>query len=126
MEQITKDNEELIIGWNVDQQDELGVLNTGGPILPPYAPSTIRRKMRKGQRTDHVTLHDTGFFHSTFRIHYNADGFALYATDVKGKHLTKRYGEEIFGLVDEAVSSLSDQEYQPRMLQYLKRAINLS
>lgn len=125
MEAITKDNEEIITGLNVDQHDEFGVLNTGEPIRPPYAASTIRRKIRKGQPTDHVTLHDTGYFHTTFQIRYDADGFELYATDAKGVFLTKRYGKEIFGLTDEAAQSLADQEYQPRMLEYLKRAVGL-
>jgi hypothetical protein len=123
MEQITKDNEELIVSLNVDQQDVEGVNNKGEPIRPPYAPSTIRYKRRKGQPTDHVTLHDTGRFHDTFQIRYDADGFELYASDAKQIYLRKRYGNEIYGLTDEAARELADEVYQPRMLEYLKRAV---
>lgn len=125
MEDITRSIEDEIKEINVHQQYDLGQDRNGDAITPEYAESTIRYKRRKGQPTDRVTLQDTGRYHDTFKIRYEAEGFELYANDWKVGFLDKKYGKEIYGLQDEAARELADQVYQPRMIQKLKNVLSL-
>ena len=125
MEDITRSIEDEIKEINVHQQYDLGQDRYGDAITPEYAESTIRYKRRKGQPTDRVTLKDTGQYHETFKILYEAEGFELYANDWKAGFLDKKYGKEIYGLQDEAARELADQVYQPRMIQKLKNLLSL-
>lgn len=125
MEDITRSIEDEIKELNVHQQYDLGQDRYGNAITPEYAESTIRYKRRKGQPTDRVTLQDTGQYHDTFKIRYEAEGFELYANDWKAGFLDRKYGKEIYGLQDEAARELADQVYQPRMIQKLKNILSL-
>lgn len=125
MEDITRSIEDEIKEINVHQHYNLGQDRNGDAITPEYAESTIRYKRRKGQPTDRVTLQDTGQYHDTFKIRYEAEGFELYANDWKVGFLDKKYGKEIYGLQDEAARELADQVYQPRMIQKLKNVLSL-
>ena len=125
MEDITRSIEDEIKEINVHQQYDLGQDRNGDSITPEYAESTIRYKRKKGQPTDRVTLQDTGQYHDTFKIRYEADGFELYANDWKVGFLDKKYGKDIYGLQDEAARELADQVYQPRMIQKLKNVLSL-
>ena len=125
MEDITRSIEDEIKEINVHQQYDLGQDRYGYAITPEYSESTIRYKRRKGQPTDRVTLQDTGQYHDTFKIRYEAEGFELYANDWKAGFLDKKYGKEIYGLQDEAARELADQVYQPRMIQKLKNLLSL-
>lgn len=125
MEDITRSIEDEIKELNVHQQYDLGQDRNGDAITPEYAESTIRYKRRKGQPTDRVTLQDTGQYHDTFKIRYEAEGFELYANDWKAGFLDKKYGKEIYGLQDEAARELADQIYQPRMIQKLKNILSV-
>ena len=97
----------------------------GKMITPGYTPFTISIKRSKGQPTDRVTLQDTGQFHSSFKIRYDSDSFELYANDWKTESLVEKYGNDIFGLQDDAARELADQVYQPRMIQKLKSVLSL-
>ena len=125
MEDITRSIEDEIKELNVHQQYDLGQDRYGNAITPEYAESTIRYKRRKGQPTDRVTLQDTGQYHDTFKIRYEAEGFELYANDWKAGFLDRKYGKEIYGLQDEAARELADQVYQPRMIQKLKNILSV-
>ena len=125
MEDITRSIEDEIKELNVHQQYDLGQDRYGAEIRPEYAESTIRYKRRKGQPTDRVTLQDTGQYHDTFKIQYEAEGFELYANDWKAGFLDRKYGKEIYGLQDEAARELADQVYQPRMIQKLKNILSV-
>ena len=125
MEDITRSIEDEIKEINVHQQYDLGQDRNGDSITPEYAESTIRYKRRKGHPTDRVTLQDTGQYHDTFKIRYEAEGFELYANDWKAGFLDRKYGKEIYGLQDEAARELADQVYQPRMIQKLKNILSV-
>ena len=125
MEDITRSIEDEIKELNVHQQYDLGQDRYGNAITPEYAESTIRYKRRKGQPTDRVTLQDTGQYHDTFKIRYEAEGFELYANDWKAGFLDRKYGKEIYGLQDEAARELADQVYQPRLIQKLKNILSV-
>ena len=48
----------------IEQLYEQGIDSEGLELYPFYSESTIIYKKEKGQRFDHVTLNDTGFFMS--------------------------------------------------------------
>jgi hypothetical protein len=125
MEDITRSIEDEIKDLNVHQQYDLGQDRNGNMITPGYTPFTISIKRWKGQPTDRVTLQDTGQFHSSFKIRYDEDSFELYANDWKTESLVEKYGNDIFGLHDDAARELADQVYQPRMIQKLKSVLSL-
>lgn len=89
-----------------DQLYQKGVLNDGSSISPYYAESTIKRKIRKGQRYDHVTLRDTKKFHDSFKVIYEPEGFRITANDSKRAYLEKRYSEAIYGLTEDSQEEL--------------------
>ena len=124
MEDITRSIEDEIKDLNVHQQYDLGQDRNGNMITPGYTTFTISIKRFKGQPTDRVTLQDTGQFHSSFKIRYS-DSFELYANDWKTESLVEKYGNDIFGLQDDAARELADQVYQPRMIQKLKSILSL-
>lgn len=75
-----------------------GLTRTGRPIEPPYAAETIRRKKRKGQPFDRVTLNDTDAFYQGINVRVGSGTFELKSTDRKSAKLQEKYGEQIFGL----------------------------
>ncbi|MFZ4705545.1 MAG: hypothetical protein ACOYMF_06000 [Bacteroidales bacterium] len=102
----------IIIDMNVSQLDEQGVLSTGVEIASyaPYAPMTIEYKQTFGSGygavTSHVTLHDTGAFHSSFTLEKEGAGVKLWATDSKTEELAYGYGEAIFGVTPEHMEEI--------------------
>lgn len=59
--EAVKETSDLALDLNKVQMLELGVDSTDKP-LGQYKESTKRRKQKKGQPTDHITLRDTGSF----------------------------------------------------------------
>jgi len=103
--EIVKQFETFILGEQRKQM-EAGANSDGTPIEPEYAEFTKEVKLKVGQPIDRVTLKDTGAFHSSFFIVYGPKYFAIYARDGKTKKLISKYGTEIFGLNDVAMSKL--------------------
>lgn len=71
------------------------------PIEPPYAYVTkYVYKRKKGQRTDHVTLRDTGRFHESLRLVYTANGFYIRSDGSVpySRNLENKYTRRIYGL----------------------------
>lgn len=122
MEDITKSIEEQIVDINVEQQYS-GLRSDGESIRPPYAESTKRRKKRKGQPTDRVTLRDTGQYHASFAMSYEPDSFSIYAQDFKAKYLVHRYTTKIYGIQDEYLKALAEEIYQPRLVERLRKQL---
>lgn len=79
-----------------------------------YSPYTIQLKKEKGQRTDHITLLDTGVFYDSFFISVLADTFVINANDEKVNEkgetilLTEKYNYagNIMGLTEENMDKL--------------------
>ena len=72
-----------------------------------YAESTIKRKARKGQPTDRVTLKDTGDFYKTFSVDVFDDELYIEASTIKrGENLVDRWGNDLIGLTDPAKKEL--------------------
>lgn len=80
-----------------------------------YAPFTISVKEAKGQRTDHITLRDTGAFYESFFIVLGAEEFYIEANPIKDDtNLFREWGEDILGLTDES---------KEQLIQWIKDAI---
>lgn len=103
--EVIKQFEEFILSEQRKQMYS-GENADGTSIEPGYKPLTISIKNSVGQPTDRVTLKDTGAFYSSFFIVYGPKYFAIYARDGKTKKLISKYGTEIFGLNDVAMSKL--------------------
>lgn len=103
--EIVKENENLVIQMNV-QNLFAGIKNNGERIVPPYKPSTVKRKKRKGQPFDRVTTRDEGKHHESIFIKYKEDEFELDAEDFKKQYLIRKYGSELYGLTEENIERL--------------------
>lgn len=66
-----------------DQLYEKGI-TADGVTLGQYSPFTLQEKSKKGQRTDHITLYDTGKFYGTFRFANRGKQFVISADTLKG------------------------------------------
>ena len=94
-----RENEDVVIEMNIDDQLYVQGVNRNGVSISDYAPYsmlTLEIKSLKGQPTDRVTLQDTGDFHNSFFIDYGNESFEIKATDWKTEDLVMKYGQEIF------------------------------
>lgn len=91
------------------QRDQLfeGYDGAGQTISPPYAESTIKRKQRKGQPYDRVTLKDEGDFYAGFEVEFSDTEFKIIGKDFKTGFLMKRYGVDILGLDQDSRAKLA-------------------
>ena len=118
VEKVVRQNEELILEYNSeDQLLEQGIdtSNTKIASFAPYHPYTVSVKRIKGQPTNKVTLRDTGEFHESFYINYLIGGFEIKSNDEKAQILEDKYGEEIFGLSEENFSDFLDHYVLPEI-----------
>lgn len=99
-----------------------GETGKGVPIMSyaPYAASTIKKKKRKGQPYDRVTLRDTGRFHESLAVSTGDKGFSVISRDIKAKYLIPRYGDAILRLSDEHLNFLLRQYIRPELVKRLK------
>lgn len=66
--------------------------------LPPYAPSTIRSKSKRLQKTKNMTLSDTFTFYNSFKLEVGKEDFEITAQAPITETLKRRYGNEVLGL----------------------------
>lgn len=126
LKNVILENEDVIIQMVAENQlYEHGIEGRGIEIMSyqPYAPKTIRVKLRKGQPTDRVTLRDTGQFHESFHLEFDGDGFYIVSSDEKSKYLLKRYGDTILRITDENLKKLLREYIEPGLKQKLKEKI---
>ena len=107
-----------------------GVTYQNKRIVPKYAPSTIRRKKKKGQPYDHVTLFDKGTWYKNFRIFYGSDNIEITALATILRRdfsltswLRKRYSPQIFGLTKSNMNRMR-KRVLPKIIQRNKQLIN--
>lgn len=120
---IVADNKHIVIDMNTeDQLFVRGVNSKGVPIsdYAPYHPITLQKKREKGQPTDRVTLRDTEAFHGGFTLNRNRNEIQISSRDQKTLDLTKKYGKDIFGLIDENIDEISIYYVQPELLKLIK------
>lgn len=104
-----------------------GINGKGVSIMSyaPYAQSTIKKKIRKGQPTNRVTLRDTGDFHKSLFVVFDEGGFYIATENKKLVYLEPKYGEEILRLTDENLSYLLNTYVKPRLAERLKAKLDL-
>ena len=106
-----KKQEPFLVAQNRKQVFE-GKYSNEAMIAPEYKPSTKRKKARKGQPYDRVTLRDKGSFYGSFKadVSTNKSEINYYATDSKTKLLASKYTSktkgEIFGISDKNKAAL--------------------
>lgn len=123
---IISDKEDVIIdAIRNNQLYQRGINGKGQKIMDykPYKPSTIKRKLRKGQPTTRVTLKDTGNFHKSMVLVFDDNGFYVTATDDVTKYLVKKYGDEIFRLTDKNLNRILKSHIQKELVKLLKAEI---
>ena len=126
LEDILRDNEDVIVSAIADDQlYRRGINGRGEKIMDymPYAPKTIQSKKRKGQPTTRVTLRDTGAFHESMYVVFDSEGFYITANDEKTQDLVEKYGEEIFRLTDKNFTRIVRSHIRKELVKRLKQAI---
>ncbi len=122
---VVKDNANVAIDLNTDSQLFDKGIDSKGNLLPgPYAPSTIDDKKLKGQRTDHITLHDTESFKDGFFMNTTGFPVPIDSTDSKTSELKSDWGEDIFGLTSDSLSELK-VHILPDLQDKIKKAIGI-
>lgn len=110
---------EFIISLNQEQLYDSGRDSKGEELgYPGYAQYTMYIKEEKGQRYDHVTLKDHGYFYDSFYVKWTSTGIEIWAEDEKTEDLVLRYGEDIFGL-----DLLSMEELRVKLIDTINRVI---
>ncbi len=80
------------------EQMFLGKRSDGSEIEPPYTPTTVGIKKRKGQPFDRVTLKDTGLFYKNLDAFADNDKIYIDSDTPYTDKLVEKYGTKIFGL----------------------------
>lgn len=107
------DFRKLIIDLNtIDQLYNQGV-DSRGRSLGDYTAYTKSLKQAKGQRTDHITLKDTGEFYNSFRIILNGNALQIIADPIKeDTNLFQEFGIDIVGLTEDSMSVVTTKALQ--------------
>ena len=103
------DSEETILDANREQMME-GKDKQGNYITPEYTPFTIEIKEQKGQRTDVVTLRDTGDFHKQLFMKVDKN-IVIDSSDEKTEELMIKYDRErdvILGIPETDKTSINE------------------
>lgn len=119
---ILDQEEEVIEAITQDQLYNRGVNGNDTEIMSyaPYAPSTIKKKIKKGQPYNRVTLRDTGEWYNSLRLVYDVDGFVVTSTDDKNKYLKEKYGPKILKIDRANLNKIIKEKVRPVLVAKLK------
>lgn len=130
VEQELKDeilrNEDIIVKMITESQlYNLGIEGRGIEIASyaPYKQSTIKRKQKKGQPYNRVTLKDKGEFYKSLKVVFDDNGFFVTSTDEIAGILLKKYGNTILRLSNDNLNILLREHIRPSLEQKLKNYI---
>lgn len=126
LEDVIRDNEDVIVSAIADDQlYRRGITGRGRKIkdYAPYTDTTIRIKRKKGQPTTRVTLRDTGDFHNSMFVVFDADGFYITSSDEKTEELVAKYGEDIFRLTDKNFTRIIRSHIRRDLLRRTRQAL---
>lgn len=87
----------------------------------PYRPRTVKKKIKKGQPYNRVTLKDTGEWYASLKLVYDSDGFFITSTDEKNKYLKQKYGANILRLTNQNLSMILNTYIRPSLAKKLKK-----
>ena len=121
-DEIIRHSDTIIAMITQDQLYELGINGRGQVIMEymPYRPRTIKKKIRKGQPYNRVTLKDTGKLYKSLHLEFDDKGFFVKANDDKAKYLLKKYGRTIFRLSNENLTYLLNNYIRPSLKEKMK------
>lgn len=102
-----------------------GEKSTEAQILPPYKPSTVRKKQRKGQPVDRVTLRDTGKFYRYIHPVFHKENFTMRSNDMKMYWLERKYGNDILGIQEKEAKKIA-AEIQAEITREIVNALKRS
>ena len=120
LQQIILNHEHEILSMIAeDQMYNRGITGKNTEITPGYKISTIKRKKKKGQRTYHVTLKDTGLFYNKMYVEYDENGFFITSDTQYTQYLIKKYGSAIFRLTNENLNIIIKEYIRPDLQQKL-------
>tara|TARA_R110000796_G_scaffold111023_1_gene222551 strand:- start:1819 stop:2262 length:444 start_codon:yes stop_codon:yes gene_type:complete len=107
---IDKEVKDEIIRLNTQEQLFDEGIDSLNRTLGDYTPYTVVLKKAKGQRTDHITLKDTGAFYNSFKVQVTSTGIIIQADDssIYDIPLTKSFGLDILGLTNDNILWLFD------------------
>lgn len=119
-----KDVQDEIIRLNTEVQLYEEGVDSKNRIIGYYAPYTKEYKQVTGQRYDHITLQDTGYFYKSFRIYLKRDYFIIDADGKKeDKDLFKIYGQDVAGLTKYSIDELR-KKIKPYFVEQIRKRIN--
>ena len=123
--EITNHSDEIVNLVTQNQLYERGINGAGVEIASyePYAVSTIKKKHKKGQPTNRVTLKDTGKWYNSLAVLFDVDGFSIASlTDnIKSGFLKKKYGPKILRLSNENLSLVLNEYVRPKLSEHMKK-----
>jgi len=76
---------------------------------------TKRRKKKKGQISNRVTLRDTGDWYNSMFVDFKSNTILIDATDVKNDVLKDIYGDAILDLTEQEVEFFVDTKLDPEL-----------
>lgn len=122
---MDKDAQEEVIRLNTEDQLYDEGIDALDRTLGAYSPVTVAIKRSKGQRTDHVTLKDTGAFYDSFQVKVDRKGFEIIADDTGGYDvaLTQTWGNDIIGLTKENVGFMAEW-LKPGYVEYVFKKLH--
>lgn len=119
--------EDVIIKMITEEQlYDLGIEGRGIEIVSymPYSQRTIKRKLKKGQPTNRVTLRDTGKLYTSLHLELDSNGFYITSIDEKkAGYLLKKYGKTIFRLTNQNLNILLNDYVKPSLKEKMKNYI---
>ena len=112
-----------------DQMWEKGI-DGFGKALGKYSPfteqfkKTIAGRLGRDTRSDHITLRDTGAFHSSIKVRLQRDGIKIDSDPVKDDtNLLVEYGEEILFLTEENLTEFRDIYLKDDLIKSIRAAL---
>lgn len=96
-----------VIDLNQSQMYDDGI-DSKGQELGQYHPYTIVIKEKKGQRTDHITLKDTGEFYGSMKIKAGKDGIVISADMKKPDTDLEKIYPFALGLNEKSLSEIRE------------------
>ncbi|WP_315823005.1 hypothetical protein [Paraflavitalea speifideaquila] len=100
IEETFDETAEQFADFNAEQM-YAGELNDGKRIKPPYRPSTVSIKKKKGQPTDRVTLRDKGDYHEGLTASRTGQEYEISSPVSYAEYIEKKYTLEIYSLNEE-------------------------
>lgn len=94
-------------------------------IAPSYTSSTIKKKIKKGQPYNRVTLKDTGEFYVSLYLKSEPGGFRIVSGDKSKKvsELINKYGDEILRISDGNFNYILNNRIRPELQRKLKEIL---